>query len=155
MPDAPIKFSAAAGTVLIAVFAAVICLPILDTKLHLAPAIELQENRVPADFPAWDGKPATLDKFPAGFEAWFNDHFGFRNLLVRWDALLRTCWLRDSPVSTVTIGKNGWLFFTNDGFTDYRRGRVRQPKEVGEAWRRNFESKQKFFAKRGIRYIIL
>src|SRR2546422_2538056 len=136
MAEQPNKFSVAASAVLIAVFAAVICLPILDTKLHLAPTIELQENRVLAALPAWDRKPATLDKFPAGFEAWFNDHFGFRNLLVRWDALLKACWLRDSPVSTVTIGKNGWLFFTRDGFTDYQRGRVRLPKDAGESWRR-------------------
>src|SRR5437868_10927629 len=50
-----------------------------------------------------------------GLSAWFEDHFGFRSTLVRWYGESRLFWLGVSPSSAVVKGRDGWLFYGDDG----------------------------------------
>ncbi len=64
------------------------------------------ENRALA---AW---PDTFD--PVGIEDWFNDHFAFRGTMTSlYNRLSAQTGVR--IVNNVAIGKDGWLFYTNDG----------------------------------------
>ena len=76
------------------------------------------ENRdlapAPVVAPSW---PA-VSRLPAAFTTWFQDHFAFRRRLVQWQAAFRLLALRVSPSPTVIRGKDGWLFYADDGALD-------------------------------------
>lgn len=67
------------------------------------------DNRNPAPMPAFD--IAHLDPFPVKYEAWFNDHFPYRNSSIAFLNFCDTRYFHKSPVPTeVTIGTDGWLY---------------------------------------------
>jgi alginate O-acetyltransferase complex protein AlgJ len=72
------------------------------------------ENRELAPLPRIDGSPGSIAQLPAGFSAWFDDHFGFRSLLVRWYGESRLFVLRTSPSAAVIEGEHGWFFYGED-----------------------------------------
>lgn len=88
----------------------------LDTENH--------ENRALAQFPSLDIK--AISRFPAGFDAYYNDHVPFKNYFVRLNNKIDTRIFRNASVGDVTIGKDNWLFYTvsKDGenaLADYQR----------------------------------
>ena len=72
------------------------------------------ENRDLAPFPMFDGTWQSVRRWP-GLDAWFQDHFGFRSTLVRWYGDRRYFGLGVSPSPMVVRGKDGWLFYAEDG----------------------------------------
>ena len=69
---------------LVALFVAVISLPLAINLAGVDGADPGAENRELAAFPRPDGSPASIAALPEGFSAWFDDHFGLRSRLVRW-----------------------------------------------------------------------
>jgi alginate O-acetyltransferase complex protein AlgJ len=107
---------------LIVLFVAVIGLPLAGNLAGFDGANPVAENRRMADFPRLEGTWAALGAFPAGFTAWFEDHFGFRSTLVRLSGELRYFVLGVSPATSVVKGRDGWLFYADDsGMDDYAR----------------------------------
>ena len=43
---------------------------------------------------------------------WFSDHFAFRQELVTADSIIKSALFHTSAQSDVTLGKNGWLYYT-------------------------------------------
>jgi hypothetical protein len=68
---------------LVAGFSALILLPLVGTYIHLPGDIPTTERRNLAACP--DFSAASLRTYPKDFQAYFEDHFGFRNLLTRWE----------------------------------------------------------------------
>ncbi len=70
-----------------------VSLPLAGTryKTDLTPSFE--ENRQLAQFPPLSLKPGALIRLPRDFGRYFNDHFAFRRVLIRWQALARVKWL--------------------------------------------------------------
>ncbi|MGH9141877.1 MAG: alginate O-acetyltransferase AlgX-related protein [Vicinamibacterales bacterium] len=95
-------------------FAATISLPLAANLIGVDGADPGAENRELAPFPHSDGSLASTAAFPAGFSAWFEDHFGFRSRLVRWFGETRLFVLRTSPSATVVRGEDGWFFYGDD-----------------------------------------
>jgi len=100
---------------LVALFVAVIALPLAATVAGRDGADPQAENRELAAFPRVDGSWESLRRFPAGLGAWFEDHFAFRSTLVRWSAESRLFGLDTAPTPTVIKGRNGWFFYGEDG----------------------------------------
>lgn len=96
------------------VFVVVITLPPACWLAGYNPALALREQRTLAPPPRWSWSMAALRALPAQCENFFNDHFPYRNQLVRGYGLLHARWLPGSLVSKVLIGRHGWLFFTGD-----------------------------------------
>jgi hypothetical protein len=70
------------------------------------------ENRTLATFPA---KPRSRDailKYPAQLDAWINDHFGFRQALVKLNNKVRYALFGQFPTIQVIAGKNGRIFLS-------------------------------------------
>ena len=115
------------------------------------------EKRTPAPFPHWDGSFAGLAAFPKAFEAWFDDHFGFRRPLVQAYHLMNML-LGTTGNSRVLLGQDGWLFYTdpNDGnsLEDYRRTDPLTPEEL-ERWRLVLETKWAWLKSKGIPYFFI
>ncbi len=107
------KFANAAISLL---FLTAIFLPVLDGGIfHFSSRFTSTEKRKMAPNPsfAWDDLQALKD-FPKKYEAYFNDNFGFRNLLVRWASLVRLKYLGISPSPLIIAGKEGWLYYHGD-----------------------------------------
>src|SRR5262245_32750919 len=107
-----------ANLALVTIFLAVISLPLAANLIGLDGADPVAENRQMAAFPVIDGSWRSVVEFPLGLGRWFDDHFGFRSDLVRWDASSRLFGFDVSPSTSVLRGKNGWLFYADDGATE-------------------------------------
>lgn len=90
-------------------FAAVILLYWADRYLGLLKVPDLQEKRKLAEKPAFN--PSFLDPFPKDYEAYYNDHFHWRNGLIRLKNYINYYTFRQSSLpEEVLVGKEDWLF---------------------------------------------
>src|SRR5260370_291600 len=112
--------------VLLAVlFLILLSLPVASTVLGWDTA-GLEEKRLLAPPPALKLEWKALKDFPGQFEAYFNDHFGFRDRLIRWHNYAKVRWLRVSPSPKVFVGRRGWLYYAAEhGLDDKHLGRRR------------------------------
>jgi alginate O-acetyltransferase complex protein AlgJ len=139
--------------VLIIIFVAALCLPLMGMVFRLDVISEQQENRRLATPPSIPLDASALDAFPAKFKGYFNDHFGFRQTLVRWHANLKVNWLGVSSSPLVILGKDGWLFYADEFSPEGRRSvSLFTPREL-EHWRLSLEARRDWLAQRGIRYL--
>ncbi len=104
--------------ILVSLFVAVISLPLAANLAGIDGADPGAENRELAAFPHIDRSLTSLAALPAGFSAWFDDHFGFRSRLVRWYGESRLFVLGVSPSSAVVKGERGWFFYGDDKAID-------------------------------------
>jgi len=144
---------AISSTILVVCFLALLVLPISETLLSFGPHVDLTEERELAQYPAFKWDSTELFTYSSRFEAAFNDHFGFRGLLVRWQALAKYHWLHISPSSQVLVGRDGWLYLTAS-LREHRGVNPLAGVKIN-AWIQEFEAKQAFLAARGIRYLIV
>src|SRR5258708_13789778 len=96
---------------LVVLFVAVIASPLVVNLAGVDGADAGAENRELAAFPRVDGTVASIAALPAGFSAWFDDHFAFRSRLVRWYGESRLFVLGVSPSAAVGPGEPGRVFF--------------------------------------------
>lgn len=61
--------------------------------------------------PHLDGTWNPLAAYPGQFGLWFEDHFGLRARLIRWHGITRYFWLRTSPLPSVLLSRDNWLFY--------------------------------------------
>ncbi|MBI3845669.1 MAG: hypothetical protein HY292_13620 [Planctomycetes bacterium] len=139
--------------VLIAIFLAVIALPLVDSWLHIDPTPALDELRTKAPSPSSVSSFGDLEKFPSQFEAYFDDHFGFRDLLVRAYGTAMLFGFGLSPTHRVVVGKNRWLF-ADDEVLYYRSESPFSADDLDQ-WRRVLERRQDWLADRGCRYLFV
>lgn len=92
----------------IALFALLLALPGLQMLTHAIPIPALNENRTVAALPPAAALADPAD-FTARLEAWFNDHYGFRALLIR--AKTQFDYSVFATSDRIHIGKHGWLYY--------------------------------------------
>src|SRR6185369_12565718 len=67
----------------------------------------------------WD----SLETFPKKYEAYFDDHFSFRNFLIKTHSYWSSWAYNISAVPDVLIGKDNWLYYVSksqgDSMADY------------------------------------
>jgi hypothetical protein len=139
---------------LVLCFSVAICLPLAGLVLHLDTGFVLEENRELASRPELKLNRAFLAKYPAKFESYFNDRFGFRKRLIYWLSLVKVAALGVSPSPKVVLGQSGWLFY-GDTDTPYYRAVTPFTLSRLEVWRKRLEERQAWLAARGIPYLIV
>ncbi len=140
---------------LIAVFVVLISLPLAGLVLGLDRAFVLEENRNLVARPELKLDRAALGSLPGRFEAYFNDHFGFRKRLIYWLAVAKVQGLGVTSTPGVTLGSNGWLYLASDAAVlSYRAARPFTPAEL-EAYRQTLEARRDWLAARGIPYLMV
>ena len=72
---------------------------------------ENYEYREPAPLPQWTLE--TAEQFPKSFEEYFNDRLPFRNPLITLNSAVDYYVFGRSAHFRVTVGKEGWLFYSN------------------------------------------
>lgn len=111
------------------------------------------EKRTLAVFPRFTGQ--SLEVFLKEFEAYYNDHFGFRESLIYWNNYVKLVLLGVSPRPDTIVGKNGWLYLnTADMMRDYRGLIILSQQEL-EQWKNDLEAKRDWFKAHGIIYLFL
>ena len=143
------------------IFAVLIAAPGLATFLPRKPsATGGGEHRQLAPSPTWAWRKEVMLAFPRGFDAWFQDHFGFRDAFIRAHALLMYKVLHTTPSARVMLGREKYLFYNGaaikdgDPIADYRGHRPLSALQL-ETWRWYFEDVQAWCADHGIRYMLV
>ena len=151
-PPTPKTRTSRSDVVLSVFFVLAIVLPLAAKMVRPDRAVAAQENRRLARFPKLDLKSGTWTVFPAAFEKYYDDQFGFRDLFIRWHHLIKLRLLGVSPSPKVVLGKDGWLF---DRDTVQYYGAVPLSAEALGKWREFLEERQRFVAAKGFPFLIV
>jgi len=146
-----------ANTSLIILFLLMLWLPTLDTLFHLDRSTFPRENRLLAQLPELRPSLGDLKEFIGGLDAYFNDHFGWRNRLIHLHRRLQLGVFpqRSGPKPTVIIGRNGWLFVNEGGTIEHYQGLWRfSPQDLLD-WQALLEHRRDWLAQLGIKFIVV
>lgn len=119
---------------------------------------ENTEQRQLAKKPVFNMAISTINSYPKSYENYFNDNFGLKNLLVRWNSYLNVKLLKQSPLETVTVGKDGWLFYSkerDENLIDVYRGVTLFNEEELEKIKKNLEGRRDWLKSQGIPYVLM
>ena len=141
-----------ANLLLIIVFAGMISLPMAGMLLGWRLGPVLQERRTLAPRPQPGAMP--LDALPGAVDAFYRDHFGFRDVFIYAHNRIRHKFLRASS-EKVLDGEGDWLFYTGDRLFKDFMGIDPFTGEELRAWRAALEGRQAWLAERGIRYLFV
>jgi len=137
---------------LVSLFLVVIALPGAANLAGRDGADPHGENRELAPPPHLDATLASWEKYPTGFTAWFDDHFGFRSTLVRWSGEIRLFVLGVSPSRAVAKGLDGWFFYADDNAIEDDANAAPMTDADVANWRLAVRRAQTWLAARRIRY---
>ena len=134
-------------------FAAAMILPVLMMRGTEGTLSNEQRTRTPR--PTLSG---ARSQYPEQFDAYFRDNFGSRDRLIRWHNLFKFRVFRQSPVRSVVLGRNGWLFYTGDGdgvdIRDFAGRWPYRPSDL-DAWLRHVNGRVRQYARLGARYLVV
>jgi alginate O-acetyltransferase complex protein AlgJ len=137
---------------LIVSFLTVIWLPTWDWLWGLDRRPTLNENRKPAEFPR---RFTTPGPYLAAFGSFFEDHFGFRNELVHWNAYWKWSIFNESPDTTTLQGEQGWLYWAKEGMVENYTGQAQFTEKELQNWQKLLEARRDWLARRGGKYIFV
>ena len=141
-------------TLTIVLFLALLWLPTLDYFFKFDHTPTPNENRLPAQWPHFTGL-AQGREFITGVENYFNDHFGFRNRLIRWDRHWKNLSFRTTASQDVLVGHDGWLFYTGERMFEHWNRRSGWTEQDLRDWRQLLELRRDWLRERGIKYIFV
>lgn len=155
MQAASHKYKELPKIVLMVAFLGLLALPTLDTFFGLDRAPAPNEKRELAKFPTFEPSAPGVKKFFVGLETYYNDHFGFRNRLIRWNNRWKKNWFKDTSFADVINGKEGWYFFTGGRMIEHYRGTLLFSQDDLLAWENLLEGRRDWLAQRGIKYLFV
>ena len=135
-------------------FLGLIWLPTFDHFFKLDHARTPNENRAPASWPKYKGVADSRD-FITGIESYFNDHFGFRKRLIRWNNHWKSQLFRTTSPKDVLLGRDGWLFHSGERMLDHWSRQAAFKEQDLQNWQRLLESRRDWLQKRGIKYLFV
>lgn len=115
------------------------------------------EKRTLAQFPNFinEGDGKFNHNFPQEFNSWINDNIGFREFFGKINAKINYNLMESSPSNSVHIGKDGWLFYTNDNNIEIASGEYLLDEKILLEIKNEQEAIQKALAKKGIEYVLV
>lgn len=114
---------------------------------------QLSEKRELAAMTKWPSSLQDWGKLPSAVDQYANDHFAMRAELISTDSYIRyRLGLSASP--KILVGSNGWMYYIGDPDFKFIRGRNRLSSADVANWVHSMESRQKWLAERGARFLI-
>ncbi len=139
----------------IASFFALLWLPLVVALIEPAQTISVSEQRGLTQLPELRMNAASLAALPRALDAYYDDHLGLRDDMIRAWAWLNIELLGVSPSPELVVGKQGWLFFGDDEAISQYRGTARfEPADL-EHWTRVLEQRRDWLSSRGIEYLVV
>jgi alginate O-acetyltransferase complex protein AlgJ len=139
----------------IALVLTLLWLPLLGTLMADRRAVSSTEKRFLASAPRLEAKLESGRTFPRAFDAWYDDHVGFRDTLIRSYALLKIELFGVSPTDTLVVGKSGWFFFGDpDALAQYRGVDPLSEAELAR-WAQVVRERRDWLAERGVAYLLV
>lgn len=117
--------------------------------------VSMAEKRRLAKLPRPELTIESLEKFPDQYETYYNDHFGLREQFVVFYNYLYFNILRKSSLPSVTVGRDGWLFYNAEGVLLDFLGLQEYSVEQLETWKRTIEDREEWLGDMGIRYLFV
>lgn len=155
-PPAPRSHSAIFNAAFAAVFVGALFIPGIATIWYRDEEdVGLQWNLKKVTEALRFEKEALCEKFPEAFEDLINNHFAFRRDLIDLNARAIFAVFGESASDSVVVGRDGWLFYANEGRLDDFRGLVRQTPDELELWTTALEVRRDDLAERGIPYLFV
>ncbi len=155
MENAATKLSRWPARALVVCFFLCLGVPLLDFFSHVDPTSPPNEKRLLAEFPKRPDGFSGVKKFISGWEAYFTDHFGCRNVLVMWQNKLKWSLFREKSVRDVIVGTDGWLFFSAAQMVEHYRGALQFTDQELRDWQKLLEHRRDWLAARGIKYLFV
>jgi len=140
---------------IICLFLAFIYVPLILSILIEDKEVSTAEKRKLAKLAKPDWTVASLVRFPDQLELYYNDHFGLREQLVVFYNFLYFNILQKSPLPSVTVGQDEWLFYNAEGVLLDYLGLQQHSEEEYETWKRMLQDRQEWLADQGIRYLFV
>jgi alginate O-acetyltransferase complex protein AlgJ len=113
-----------------------------------------QEQRTRAPMPSLRTAGA---QFPEQADAYFRDNFGWRDRIIRWHHQFKYKAFGESPVDSVIVGRDGWLFYSvpSDGM-DIRNFSGHWPHAAADvdAWLTAQDGRRHRYSRLGAQYLI-
>lgn len=121
---------------------------------------ENTENRQLAEMPSLSfdslrGLSDSLQVFPALFNSFYNDHVPFRSQLIELNSVLSVELFGDSASDSVVLGKDNWLFYTDEESIEDYKGTNLYTQEELNLIRDNCLASREYLEKRGIEFVVL
>lgn len=134
-------------------FIALIFLPVASKPLKMNEKIKTTEKRVLTKKPVFD--LSRLFCYPKEYEAYFNDNFELRNLLVRANNLLYAKVFQKSTLpQKLLMGKKQWFYFATGNIVQDHEGKCPFTTDELNTIQKNLETKQQWLAKKGISFYL-
>lgn len=139
---------------LVVVFLVLIAIPGVGLVLWPDEATNSEaEMRALAPPPHLEPTWASIAAFPAALQQYVSDHFALRVTAIETRNAILLRWFRTAPSETVILGRDGTLFYADDGgMEDWVQATPMQAGEL-EAWRRVLEARRAWLAAQGIPYL--
>ena len=130
-------------------------LPISMTFFTKKADVSISEQRKLAVMPKLEMNLESFASFSEGFEKYFKDHFAFRSAIIHAHNHIKVFWLKKSPVSSVLLGTDGWLFEQSEkSMEDYRGLDPFTPGELLR-WGKILSVRKQWLNKQGIQYLFV
>ena len=107
-------------TFFIAIFSLILILPALQQVTNFFDYPALDEKRKKASFPDYKLVNVMNGKYFSDLEMYFQDHFGFRDLLIEQVNKANYEIFQQATTPDLIVGKEGWLYWHNDR-SDYEK----------------------------------
>jgi alginate O-acetyltransferase complex protein AlgJ len=113
------------------------------------------ENRKMAERPDGSLILNSFADYATEFEKYYNDSFGLRDKLIRWNNRLRLFLFNESPISGVRLGRDGWLYYGAEWeLEEYENVMPYKPQDL-EGIRKIQEDRRLWLEQRGIKLFIV
>ncbi|HBI15671.1 MAG TPA: hypothetical protein DDY20_09190 [Desulfobulbaceae bacterium] len=140
---------------IIALFLFTLYVPLVLSIIVKDKEISESEKRKLAKLPSLSWSVDSLSRFPDLFETYYNDHFGLREQLVEFYNYFYFKVVKKSPLPTVTVGRDEWLYYNGEGVLNDFLGLTKYSEEQLETWKRLLVDRQEWLAALGIRYLFV
>jgi len=136
-------------------FLILISLPLFLTVINNTETFSVNEKRSLSSFPRIDFSASSLLHFPKKFEAFFEDHFGFRAQIVRLHNWLLWRVFATSSNNAVVVGDSNWFFLSGDGGLNDSLGQTQFNTIELEKFKRVIKDREYWLNSLGTHYLFL
>lgn len=139
--------------IFVIVFLILMFIPSVQMITGIIPLTDLNENRNKSKFPTYAFNELKTGEYTKNLEAYINDNFGFREMLVKTNSFIDINLLHSSSNDKVILGKDNYLFYSHT-LNDYHRKKTMTDESI-DNFSKQMLSLQNMLERKGIYFLFL